>query len=551
MIHALQTKFQKHHKIIFFVMLAIIIVAFVFTIGAAPGIGGETQTARQEFFGHNLASPREMTEIAEAAQLSLRIEYGQTQIDQRQFENYVFERLTLLGLADRLGIPGPTDEQFPTYITSLRGFQNAQGTFDPDIYNDFIDEIDANPTMSEDDVGLVLEDNFRIAQVREILGGPGYILPTEVRLQLERNQTVWSVDLAKFDIGGFEADVQPTDEQLQQFYEENSFRYERAPRTDFAYVVFESANYVDQVPAPKEEELKAYFERNRNQFTPPAPAENAENQTETPEVTLDDVRDQVTQSVRMASASRLASRAASDFAYALFENKARQGTDEFQNLINSFNAELKEAPPASANEFPAELGFPRAVQQEVFRLNEDRHFSDPLALRNDYIVLVFQETLPAYVPPLEEVRDQVAADFINEEERRLLAERAEEIRASIVEKVKNGQPFAEAAQAEGLEVTSADSFTRMTAPSEVPPAVSARLTEFKQGEVSTMIPVQDAGYFVHIRDRQVPEIDPESDEFASTAENLKSLSSMASQNYVLQEVMEREIGNVSHEGHAH
>src|SRR5690606_5904712 len=131
-------------------------------------------------------------------------------------------------------------------------------------------------------------------------------------------------------------------------------------------------------------------------------------------------------------------------------------------------------------------------------------------------------------------------------------ERAEAIRASIVEKVKNGQSFSEAAQTEGLEVSSADSFTRMAAPPEVPPAVAGRLAELNQGEVSTMIPVQESGYFVYVRDRQVPEIDRESPEFASTADNLKMLSSMAGQNYVLQEVMERELTTGGgHEGHNH
>lgn len=543
MISALQTKFQKHHKFVFFVLLAVIIVAFVFTIGAAPGIGGETKTSRQDFFGHNLASERDMRGIVESTQTSFRIEHGQTQIDQRQFENYLLERLTLIAMADRLKIPNPTEDQLPEYITTLKAFTNESGKFESQLYNDFIDEIEANPTISTGQVGLILEENFRVAKVRDLLGGPGYILPTEVRLQLERSQTLWSIDLAKYDTSSLELKIEPTDEQLEEFYTENSFRYEHSPRVSFSYVVFDPANYTDQIAEPNKEELATHFERNRPKFTPKTPEKTEEGETpeEKPEVTLDDVRDQVAQSLRVEKAGRVASKSASDFAYALFENKIQPGTEEFEKLVSSFQANVKKAPPASADQFPRELAFPRQVQQEVFRLSDDRHFSDPISLQNTYIILVYHEILPAYVAPIEEVREQVIADYRNEEERRLLAEKADNIHSTLRTKVTNGESFTEAAEEEGLEVTSADSFSRTSAPPEVPPALLGRLEELKKGEISAMIPVQNTGYFVFVRDREVPEIDRHSEEFTSTAQNLSMWSSMANQSIVLQELMEREL----------
>jgi peptidyl-prolyl cis-trans isomerase D len=203
---------------------------------------------------------------------------------------------------------------------------------------------------------------------------------------------------------------------------------------------------------------------------------------------------------------------------------------------------VREAPPASRERFPAELGFPRQVQQEVFRLSDERHFSDPLNLNGNLIVLVYRETLPAFVPPLEEIRDTVAADYVTEEQRRLLAAHAEEIRTSIRQRMAEGASFEQAAQAENLEVRSVDRFSRASPPQLIHQGLLARLEEFRTGDVSAMIPLQNHGFFVHLRERHVPEVDTGSDEFVRTTENLAMWSSMARQSNLVQEVMERELG---------
>lgn len=554
MISALQTKFQKHHKIVFVVLLAVIIVAFVFTIGAAPGIGGgDTAAPRQDFFGYNLASERDVREIFRMGEISYRIEFGQERFDQSHLQNFSLERTALLGLADRMGIPGPSEEQLRNFIPTRPAFQDDEGQFDIARYNTFIDEVEAHPQMSNDEVAQVLFDDYRIERVRELLGGPGYTLPTEIRLQLERNQTLWSLDIATFDLSSFQPEIEVGDEELEQFYEENSFRFERGPRTVFSYVTFTPEAFMDRVGEPTEAELQEHFQRNREVFSPPASEEENGEEEQQQEVTFEEVRPQVEESLRSERARRLASRAAGDFAYALFEDNIRPGSDHYQEVLVEYNGQEHEAPPASADHFPPELDFPRQVQQEVFRLSEDRHFSDPMSLNDGYVVLVYRDTLPAFVPPLEEIRDTVEREYRREEERRLLAERAEELHNAILEQMAEGVSFTEAAEAEGLETHSVDRFSRSSPPERVHQGLLARLDDLELGEVSPMIPLQNHGFFVHLREREVPEIDRTSEEFARTRENLRQWSSMANQNYLVQELMEREIGHDhdDHDGHDH
>lgn len=556
MISYIQNKLQKHNKILFFTLLAVTIVAFVFMGSGNPGMGGNDQTVRHDFFGYNLASERDWREMSRPAQLSHRISVGEEDPNPERFQNYVLERIAYLGLADKLRIPAPTEDQLKRFIASREAFQDEEGRFDSQEYSNFIDEIDANPQVSTDDVGRVIEEDFRIEKAREIVTGPGYVLPTEVRLQLERGKTLWSVDLARMNLEEFDPEIEVTDEKLAEFFEENAFRYEREPQVSFSYALFPRDAFLDQVREPSEEDLQRHFEQNRAKFAAmkaekdsaaksedeeAAQAEETEAEPEE-EVALADVRDEVEEEVRRLRARRLSGEAAADFAYALFvEPEARPGDPRFHELLEKHGGELRDAPPATQREFPPQLGFPPQVQERVFRLNEDRDFSDPLALRDDHIVLIYQETLPSYLPPLEEIREVVERDYKSQERRRLISELGEELREKIRNRMEEGASFVEAAEAEGLNTESADEFSRMSPPEGIDRQLSARLDEFKVGEVSAMIPQQTSGVFVYVRDREVPAIDRSSSEFVSTEENLRSWSSMVAQNYVLQEFIQREM----------
>ncbi len=571
MISSIQDKLQKHNKTVFGVLLAIIIVAFVFTIGNIPGIGfGDRPPEALTYFGYNLNSPREGREAIRHAATSYRMEYGDAQVDGGRLQNYLLDRIAFLELADRLRIPPPTEEQMQHFIMGRAAFQNEQGIYDPTKYSDFIDEIDADPQLSVGEVAWVMEQDYRVEKARELLSGPGYVLPAEVRQQLERNRTLWSLDLATLNLAEFEPEIEVTDEQLQQFFEENSFRYEREPQISFSYAVFPNNAFIDEVGDLAEEEVIAHFEANRGQFTPPeqpkaepdeaADADQEPADEQPAEITLADVRDQVEASLRRRKARRLAGEAAADFAYEIFRTGTQPGSAEFEQLLTAHQGELRETPPVSPSDFPFELGFSREAREAVMRLSEDRQFSDPLPLgADDYMVLIYHETLPAFIPPLEEVAEDVERDYREEERRRLLSERGEEIRQQLAQRISEGATFIEAAEAEGLTTQSADQFSRISPPEQINRQIVMRLDEFERNEVSPMITLQNFGYFIYLKDREVPEITADDEEFVRTADNLRDWSAMSGRYYVMEEFIARESGTPththedgsSHTGHAH
>lgn len=105
MISWIQSTFQRHLKLVFGVLLAVIIVSFVFTIGASPGVGpADQQTIKREFFGYNLNSPEDQQRVMGDAGLSasLQVGYG---LEAEQIQNYAFQRVASLEVAKKLACP--------------------------------------------------------------------------------------------------------------------------------------------------------------------------------------------------------------------------------------------------------------------------------------------------------------------------------------------------------------------------------------------------------------------------------------------------------------
>lgn len=345
-----------------------------------------------------------------------------------------------------------------------------------------------------------------------------------------------------------------TDEAVQEFFEANPRRYEREAQTVFSYVEFHPDAFLDKVQDPSETELLAYFERNRERFQrPEEPSASVEDEEETGtqeekeqeeaerETILDDVRDQVLQAMRNERARRQAHHAASDFTYALFDQSVQPDSERFPVLVEEFGGSLHEAPPASPSRFPQELHIPWNVQQEVFRLSDRRFFSDPQRVNDRFLVFVYLDTIDAFVPPFEEVKDRVVQDFELQEERRLLSEAGNAIRQRLQEHLNEGKSLQDAAEAEGLDFLSIDSFSRIAPPTNMPPPVVQRLDEFQTNRVSSMIRAQNYGFFARLKGKQTPEVDPTSGEFQRTAYDRRSNITQTVPRGVISEFMNRHL----------
>jgi peptidyl-prolyl cis-trans isomerase D len=105
-------------------------------------------------------------------------------------------------------------------------------------------------------------------KIQKLLGGPGYVLSADVKSQLARADTSWSLIVANIDYASFNPEIPQTDADLTKYFEENSFRYEVPPKISASYVEFPATDYLASVSF-SDSEVQAYYDSNSSRFPKP------------------------------------------------------------------------------------------------------------------------------------------------------------------------------------------------------------------------------------------------------------------------------------------
>ncbi|HYP17790.1 MAG TPA: peptidyl-prolyl cis-trans isomerase [Opitutus sp.] len=530
MISWIQRYFQHHFRIIFAVLLAVIIVAFVFTIGAAPGIGRADRAAlERRVFGYNLGSQEDQERLFGDAGLSAQLQTGYA-ASGPELQEYGLQRAATLTLADELHIPASTKQEVTDHIKGLRVFLGQDGQFDAQRYATFRDSLKNNPRLTEDTVFRVMADDVRITKVQKLLAGPGYVLPADVKRQLEQAEATWTLGVAKVDYASFQPNIPTSDAILTKFFDENSFRYEVPPRIVVSYAEFPALSFVPSVNV-SEAEVRAFYDSNPARFPKAAPAgANAAPKVD-PAADFAAVRPQVETALKLDRARNLAAKAASDLSYELYERKLSPGTAEFDAFLSGQKIALKPLAPFTREQGPAEFGGSPEVAAEAFKLNESRSYSDAVPSPTGAVVLFWKDLQPARKPQFGEVRERVAADYIEGEKRKRFVELGRTLRTTIENRLKAGDSFeaaanaAASAQSVKVEAKMLPAFSRRQPPQDLDYSVFGALERLEKGRVSDMVLGRDQGLIVYAAEKKLPDLNEASPQFSSMRDQVAMATS--------------------------
>jgi len=540
MISWIQHHLIRHGRWIFLSLLALIIVAFVFTIGNTPGCTTDQSAYQeQEFYGIDLNSPRESQIVSEKASMSARLNNQQITTNE-QFQSVVLNRIAVLHLADQIGVPNPDQAALAAYIKTKRLFAGPDGEFSADNYTAFVDTVESNPRTPSGLVGLVLEEDYRIQQLTTVLSGPGYSLPSEAKAQTQSSQTTLNLATAEIAYSDFEPTIDTEDAALQTFFESNSARYLIPQRIKASYVVFPASKYASQVTESTEAELREHFISNRAKFVDafkaalPAPAEGEEP----PTVTFDDVRDAVATDLKVAGSERLANEAAQAFAYKLYLDEIKRDSAAFNKLINDSGLTVIPIEPYTANG-AAQRALNPEMLQSALKLNNNRYYSDAYPVSGAFAVLFYEGRIDPELPALETIKDEVIADYKAEQKRELFNAKGEILKTELEAKLADGMSFADAATALDLGVNNYDAFKVSEAPRELNRTALQTAQRMKAGEVSAMFTANNIGTFVYLETKEVPEIAPDNEDFTQAEQFLSYQSAFSSSNSIMNELITR------------
>jgi peptidyl-prolyl cis-trans isomerase D len=548
MISWIQRSFQHHFRVVFGVLLAVTIISFIFTIGASPGIGrAGPKTYSQLFFGHDLSRQGASESLYGDAALSVQLQAGFMPRESAQVQEYGLQRIAALALADQLKIPAPSREDLATYIKNLGAFAGADGQFDANRYATFRDSLKTNPRLSEGDISRVLSDDVRIMRLQQILVGPGYVLPGEIRAQLALADSTWTIAVATADYASFQPDLPVAEDALKRFYDDTAFRYIVPPRVGVDFVEYPASAFLGAVSVTAAE-VRAYFDENPLRFPKPAEPKAADAAKA---VNLDAdfaaVRPQVEQALKTERAQRLAAKAAADLTVAIYEQKLTPHTPAFDDFLAKNKLTLKAVAPFHRDAVPPGLDWTPTIVEQALQLGADHPVSDALSGTAGSLVLFWRETLPSFQPGLAQVRDRVGADFKENERRQRFVEFGRTLRGQLETRLKAGEAFDRAAAAvtggsqPKLVVKEYPSFLRRQPPKDIEATVLGPLDRLERGQVSDMLLTEDKGLFVYVKDKKSPDLAETSPQFAATQAQLARLSVSANRNLFMEEIVSREL----------
>jgi peptidyl-prolyl cis-trans isomerase D len=546
MISWIQHHLIRHGRWIFLTLLAVIILAFVFTIGNTPGCTTDRSNYQQNlFYGIDLNAPRERDPLVEKVSLSAYLNNQQIRTDQ-QFQGQLTSRIAMLHLADEIGIPAPTQERLAEYIKTKNVFRGPDGAFSPDAYTRFVDQFESNPRAPKGMVINILEEDFRIEQVAEALAGPGYLLPSEASVQAQRSRTTLSLATAVLPYNSFEPEIELAEATLKAYYETNQQRYEIPERVQASYVLFESDRFTDQIAAASEAQLREHFAANRAEFVAeyeaarPEPVEVTEGEeaAEPAAVTFDQVREAVARSYAEQRATEVAHEAATAFAYQLYRDEIALDSATFNQLLSKSGVSLTEIVPYTEAGARQRTLSPEMLES-AFALTGKRYYSDAYELDNGYAVLIYKSRIDPVIPPYEEVASEVSADYKTEEKRRLFNEKGESLKAGLEAAVADGTPFTEAAESLGLKIKTYDSFEVKDPPAELNRSALQQAQSLSVGEITPMLTLSGTGTFVYVESKVVPELSAEDPDLAQTRSMLERWASFTTRSELTNELVLR------------
>jgi peptidyl-prolyl cis-trans isomerase D len=545
MISWIQKNFQQHYRIVFGLLLILIIISFVFITNASSGFGGaERKALKTPFFDLNLGATEDAEKITRDASLALNLQYGMSPNSHPQFQEIALSRYAALYMAEQLHVPAPSKTELADYIKTLRAFAGEGGQFDAKKYAEFRKTVAQGKAVTEAQISRILSDNLRIERVNQLVSGPGYALPADVKRELSLADTSWTIATANLDRQSFTPTITPTDAELTKYFEENALNYTIPAQVSVSYVEFNADAYLAALPTPAETDVRAFYDNNVSRFPVP---DRKLGEAANPDTDYVKVRSQVEAALKRSAASRLAATAAGDAAVALYDKKITPGSADFSAFLAQNKLTLKDVPAFSEANVPAEFGANPAIPAEAQKLNKDRVVSDAIPTEKGSVILFWKDSIPSRQPAFTEARAKVAADFLENETTKRFVALGQTLRTQIQARLKAGDSFEKAASSAAaaagvkVETKTLPAFTLRQPPKDFNQELYGLLQNLQKGEVSEMSIGGEKPVIAYAQDKKLPDLSETNPQYTTVRTRIAQMNAAGNARAFFRDLVTQEL----------
>jgi len=454
-------------------LFAVIIVVFVFAFGMG-GMGGGDKT-------NTLALVNERPILIKDFEMNYRRSLdtlrqqnpniSNEDLQQMQFRQQVLAQMVnsqlLTEQAENLGLQvSPAELQ--QNISQVPAFQNEQSRFDPNLYRQVLSANRMTPGEFESSYA----QDLLLQKLQEYVTHSVEVSEEEAKGLFDYAREQITLEYVLFDTRDHLDEVDASDQEVAEFYEENKDRYAIPAMSSFSYLVFTPEALAETVDID-DAAIADYYEQNSEDFIEPEMV-NARH-------ILFEANDQASQEdIEMARAQAMQAML-----------RARAGED-FGELAK----ELSEGPSAPRG---GELGwFPRGAMVEPFEKAafelEPGKISEPVRTSFGWHVIKVEDRREEGVRTLEEARDDIRA-ILGEEE---AATKMQDMLDQALEQIVVGDSLETVAQSLNMTLRKTEMLPQddLAAEIGIDTEQAAQLFELAEGQATdTPVSVED-GYLV-------------------------------------------------------
>jgi peptidyl-prolyl cis-trans isomerase D len=417
----------------------------------------------------------------------------------------LIQREILLQQADAMGLKATPDD----IRRELRDGPWAQYLFPngqfvgKDRYADFTDRLRLSTTEFEKQIGNELEIN----RLEELVTGGVLVSDKEVAESYRRSNTKVKFDYAVLNGDDLRKQINPSDADLQKFFQQNAARYKEAiPETrKISYIAFTPEQVPGGMPQVSDQQAQQYYQQHLKDYAVP-------------------------EQVKVRHILIAVPRGADAKADAAAKAKAEDVLKQLRAGGNFAALAKKYSDDPGSKEQGGELGMLQhgvtvpEFDKTAFSLSPGQ-ISDPVKTQFGYHIIQTEEKQTAHTKPFDEVKGTILATMIRDRE----AQAAQNFAASLANEAKK-DGLEKTAAAHHLQVTTTDYIAQgaiapgladssklvsqaFSAKKDGPPAVASTGEGYAVLQVADIHPAHAPGfeeYKTHLledfRDQQLPQL---------------------------------------------
>lgn len=489
-------KFHKliQSKVLWYIVLGVIIISFVgfFT----PTMGSKSSTTNDaalgELFGEKVTQ-REFRKTAFSMSLMYLLSTGEELRQTPEFDKQVWTQLALLRKAAEEDVR-VTDTEVVRNIQGIPAFQNEAGSFEKQRYEVILQRLGVAKAQLEQ----VVREQIAVQKLIFRSVQSALISPQE----LERAYHIYTdrivLDYAVLSREDVAKEVSVLEEDAKAYFESNTEEFRMPAKVQVSYVEFLVDDFLAEAEVVEGQALQIY-----NQNLEAYRVENEDPSAPVEYKTFDEVEAEITEQLKTYAARNLAVEQATSLVAAIAP-KAQGEVPDFKGAVAAAGLNVKTLPAFGPDDELAGIDETSPFKAAALGLQPDEYssFSDAVVGRDSVYVISLEKRHPSFLPSYSAVTKEAAEAAKAKAVAEKIEARQQEISTAVSEALAAGTDFKTAMAPYGLTIESTEEFDLTSeldneyADILIPISISVA-----QGDLCEVVPVEQGALIAYVAQR--------------------------------------------------